>query len=249
MAITDEELAHLQQLSNNYGPLVSVRQSSQNITEEYAQADIVYVHKTTPALAFGYCEALLQSADPQRVLAEVARLESLNTVLNAAGYEATIYEDFVEETLQLLKRIADGFPDQDGSTALLDSFNDREICNAIIMHFRLVTSAWMKKHAKEYGGFNEDFSTIDQYCATRIEPHAVEIENLGLQTCIDAIIKPAGINVQVLVLDRTPGEQVNQLQWNAEASAANAQYSSPPTIRLLYRPYDINRLVTGWKVY
>ncbi|KAL8710230.1 MAG: hypothetical protein Q9220_005161 [cf. Caloplaca sp. 1 TL-2023] len=167
------------------------------------------------ALAFGYCEALLQLADPQRVLGEIARLTSLNNLLDSVGYESTVYEDFVDETLQLLRRIADGFPNQDGSTALLENFNDREVCDAIIMHFR--------SHAEEYGNYIEDFSTVEQYCAAHIEPHAVEIEHLGLQICIDAIIKPAGINVQVLVLDRTPGEQVNQIDWNAEAPTTTAQ--------------------------
>ncbi|KAL8710229.1 MAG: hypothetical protein Q9220_005160 [cf. Caloplaca sp. 1 TL-2023] len=52
MAVSDEEMARLQQLSINYepnveGPSVGERQSSHSITEEYAQADIVYVHKTT----------------------------------------------------------------------------------------------------------------------------------------------------------------------------------------------------------
>ncbi|KAL8680608.1 MAG: hypothetical protein Q9186_003200 [Xanthomendoza sp. 1 TL-2023] len=265
MACTEEEMAQYQRLSNDYvpdteGPLISTRQPSQNITAEYAQADPVYVHKTTAlalqfsahrtvrgdgncgwrALAFGYFEALLQYADPTRVLGEVARLTSLNNLLESVGYPRDIYEDFTDETLQLLRDTANALPSHDGGAALLASFNDAGVCNAIIMHFRLITSAWMKTHPESYVHYTENQS-ISEYCSTHIEPHAVEIENLGLQACIDAIISPAGISVQVLVLDRSPGVEVNQLDWPAEPSSANALYIGLYTIRLLYRPghYDI----------
>lgn len=93
----------------------------------------------------------------------------------------------------------------------------------------------MKTHADSYIHYTENQS-IQDYCSSHIEPHAVEIDNLGLQACIDAIIKPAGIAVQVLYLDRSPGEQVNQIDWPAEPSTLNAPYTELSTIRLLYRP-------------
>ncbi|KAI4123970.1 MAG: hypothetical protein LQ347_005920 [Umbilicaria vellea] len=50
-SISDEDMATLQKLSNDYepeveGPLVGHRQSSHAITTQYAQADPVYVRKT-----------------------------------------------------------------------------------------------------------------------------------------------------------------------------------------------------------
>ncbi|KAL8925588.1 MAG: hypothetical protein Q9172_002158 [Xanthocarpia lactea] len=192
------------------------------------------------ALAFGYFEALLQTADPSRLLGEVARLTSLNNLLDTVGYLRDIYEDFTDVTLQLLKDTAATLPSHVGGAALLESFNDAAVCNAIIMHFRLVTSAWLKTHADSYVHFTENQS-IEDYCSSHIEPHAVEIEHLGLQACIDAVLKPAGIAVQVLYLDLSPGEQVNQIDWPAEPSTANGPYMGMSTIRLLYRPghYDI----------
>ncbi|KAI4248396.1 MAG: hypothetical protein L6R40_000955 [Gallowayella cf. fulva] len=92
------------------------------------------------ALAFGYFEALLQSGDPSRLLGEVARLTSLNNLLDSVGYERDIYEDFTDETFQLLRRTADPLPSNAGGAALLAAFNDVAICNAIIMHFRVSTS-------------------------------------------------------------------------------------------------------------
>ena len=91
----------------------------------------------------------------------------------------------------------------------------------------------MKTHAGLYSPFmlNE---TIDQYCSTKIEPYAVEIEHLGIQALFDAVIKPAGIAMDVLYLDRSVGEEVNTISWSVDNNSSH--YLSIPTIRLLYRP-------------
>ncbi|KAI4258908.1 MAG: hypothetical protein LQ352_001021 [Teloschistes flavicans] len=283
MGYTEEEMAQYQRLSNNYvaeveGPLVSPRQPSQNIIAEYAQADAIYVRKTTVtavllstierrlislasqalaqkfssyrtvrgdgncgwrAVAFGYFEALLHSSDPNRALAEVARLKSLNNLLDSVGYDRIIYEDFVDETLTMLQLIPT-LPTQDDGTALLEALDRPGVWDAIIAHFRFVTSAWMKTHSNKYVPFIPEQTSIDQYRSVHIEPHAVEIEHLGLQALVDAIVQPAGIAVQVLYLDLSPSDQVND-HWPAAAPSPNASYDEVHTIRLLYRPghYDI----------
>ena len=89
------------------------------------------------ALAFGYFEALVHSGGPSRFWAEIARLRSLNNLLDSVGYQREIYEDFVEETMQLHKQIIGAPPDQDIPAALLASFNNPEVSSAIIMHFRV----------------------------------------------------------------------------------------------------------------
>lgn len=61
----------------------------------------------------------------------------MNNLLNRVGYQQAIYEDFVEETMLLLKQIASSPPNQDSDAALLASFNDSSVCSAIIMHFRV----------------------------------------------------------------------------------------------------------------
>ncbi len=76
-------------------------------------------------------------------MTEIARLTSLNNLLDATGYPRHIYLDFVDETTQLLKQIASGPPNHDREAALLSSFNDRDVCNGIIMHFRVSgCSSW-----------------------------------------------------------------------------------------------------------
>lgn len=96
----------------------------------------------------------------------------------------------------------------------------------------------MKTHPESFVPFTEGM-TVDQYCETHIEPYAVEMDNIGLQAFFEAILRPAGIALQVLYLDRSPGEQVNELNWQTEPSDSSGTYGSTPTVRLLYRPYDL----------
>lgn len=182
--------------------MVSSRQPSQNIIAEYAQADAIYVRKTTvtaallstierrlislvsqalaqklssyrtvrgdgncgwrgsphhdrpfpcrfvflladfrKAVAFGYFEALLHSSDPGRALAEVARLKSLNNLLDSVGYTRIIYEDFVDETLAMLQLIPN-LPTNDDGTALLEALEQPGVWDAIIAHFRVGAPNW-----------------------------------------------------------------------------------------------------------
>lgn len=90
----------------------------------------------------------------------------------------------------------------------------------------------MRTNPQAYEDFLLD-TTINEYCAQKIDPYLVEIEHLGLQACLDAIIKPAGINVEVSYLDRSAGEEINTIVWQGEDTG----YGPMPTIRLLYRPY------------
>ncbi|KAI9703214.1 MAG: hypothetical protein M1836_007779 [Candelina mexicana] len=262
---TDEELANLQKLSNEYtadvqGPLVGKRQSTQAITSEYANADPAFVRKTSVlpqkyshyrtvkgdgncgwrAIAFSYFETLVRLGDKERIQIEEARLKSLDNLLRSVGWEEHAYEDFVEETILLLRSTAASIPVTDGGAALLNSFNDPNISNAIITHFRLITSAWMRTHAEAYQPFVID-QTVEQYCASEIEPYQVEIEHLGMKALIDALIKPAGFAVEILYLDRTASEEVNSHRFEPDLSPGAPAYSDAPTVRLLYRPghYDI----------
>ncbi|KAI9833326.1 MAG: hypothetical protein M1819_003721 [Sarea resinae] len=262
---TDEELATLQKLSNEYepnvqGPLVGKRQSSQAITSEYANADPAFVRKTIAlpqkyshyrtvkgdgncgwrAIAFSYFEALIRSGDKHKFVAEQARLKSLNNLLNNAGFQEYLYEDFVDETLQLLRETAATVPVTDDGEALLASFNDPNVSNAVITHFRLLTSAWMKTNQEAYQPFIIDKS-VSQYCESQIEPYNVEIEHVGMTALIDSLIKPAGFAVEILYLDRSAGEEVNCIRFELETPAGTPVFPDALTARLLYRPghYDI----------
>ncbi|KAI4123969.1 MAG: hypothetical protein LQ347_005919 [Umbilicaria vellea] len=184
---------------------------------------------------FGYFEALLRLGDPMKILAEESRLKSLNNLLNSVGFQEEIYEDFVDETISLLRGTAASIPCHDDGAALLASFNDAGLSNAIITHFRLITSAWMKNHAESYQPFLPDKS-VDEYCGTSIEPYQVEIEHLGMNALIEAVINPAGMAVEILYLDRSEGNEVNSHRFELLGPDGQALNPHAPTIRLLYRP-------------
>ena len=165
-----------------------------------------------------------------------------------------MYEDWTAETFGLLVRISDETSGPDNGTAcLLQAFNNQEIMSSIIMHFRvrlishasrrsrangryqILTSAWLRTNPDAYLPFCQD-ATIEQYCASKIDPFQVELDHLGLQALIDVVIKPAQFGLEVSCLDLSVGTEMNTLKWNT------GDLSSPRwIIRLLYRPghYDI----------
>ena len=89
------------------------------------------------ALAYGYFEALLRAGNAMRIQSEIVRLKSLNNLLNAVGNDPMLYEDFVQETIDLLERTGADLPCVDDGAMLLASFNDVGVTSSIITHFRV----------------------------------------------------------------------------------------------------------------
>jgi ubiquitin thioesterase protein OTUB1 len=56
-----------------------------------------------------------------------------------------------------------------------------------------------------------------------------------MSALVDVLVKPAGIAVEILYLDRTPGEEVNTYRFDP-VDHSGVIISTPPTFRLLYRP-------------
>ncbi|KAF5867892.1 putative ubiquitin thioesterase protein [Botrytis fragariae] len=246
------------------GPLVGEKKSSLAIVEEYAKADPIYVSKTSAlpqkyshyrpvlgdgncgwrAAGFSYFETLLRMRNRGQVEEELARILSLNSLLTTAGgFDAWIFEDMVEETTTLLRDMADLMDTsiQAAESLILDRFNDSEISNAIVYHFRLLASSWLKANPQNYQGFIPDGGGVDQYRKEWLEPPNQEIDHLGMTLLIDVLLKPTRFSVEIVYLDRSEGTQVNSHMFQAEDS--NGQPTNPggPIIYLLYRPghYDI----------
>ncbi|KAJ5769137.1 hypothetical protein N7520_003696 [Penicillium odoratum] len=257
-ALSPDEMERFQKLSNEFepdvqGPLVSPKQSSQSIAMEYANADPTFATKTSAlsithpmsrimkgdgncgwrAVAFGYFETLFNLRDSMRVQRELERIKSLSALLDQVGLQRDLYDIFVDATVevfaQTLTAIQNG--DQD-ETFLVNAFNDEYESSALITHFRLLTSAWMKLNPHRYQAFLS--LPLDSYCASRIDTVRTEIDEVGLQALVDGVIEGAGFGVEILYLDRSEGDAVtpHQLSPNRPSEA---------TIRLLYRPghYDL----------
>jgi len=98
----------------------------------------------------------------------------------------------------------------------------------------MVTSAWMKLHIDDYAPFIED-QDVHAYCGHHIDPFFEEIEHVGLKAVTDAIVNPAGIAVDCLYLDRSPGNETTPYFFPVYDNKG-AEVKTAPTMRLLYRP-------------
>lgn len=171
-------------------------------------------------------------------------MTSLNNFLSTVGgFEAWLFEDMVEETTNLLKDMANLIQTSpQGATDLLfQRFNNPEISNAIVYHFRLLASSWLKgSPADQYQGFIPDNLGVDGYRKNWLEPVDQEIDHLGMSLLIDVLLKPIGFAVEIVYLDRSEGSQVNS-HIMQEDSNGLPTIPGGPMIHLLYRPshYDI----------
>ncbi|KAI7457765.1 cysteine proteinase [Hortaea werneckii] len=259
---SDDELAELQKLSEGFepevtGPLVGQREPSTNITTEYASADPVFQAKTAAlpqkyshyrtirgdgrcgwrAIAYGYFETLIHLGDSNKFLEEEARLRSLSNVLNQAGYDALLYEDFADAMFDTLRKVHNALQTGDAETILHEDFNDEALQNYIITYLKTLTSAWMKTKQSEYSPWLLG-QTVSQYCDMSVMPIGAEIDNVSLSALKDVFLSKAGIALEVLYLDRTEGEEVNMHRFDPVNYHGGVTIG---TIRLLYRPghYDI----------
>ncbi|PYH44914.1 OTU family ubiquitin thioesterase [Aspergillus saccharolyticus JOP 1030-1] len=256
--LSTEEMEKFQELSNEFqanveGPAVSTKLSSSIVAMEYANADSAFITKTAAlavthplvrimkgdgncgwrAVAFGYFENLLKLQNLVLAHEELARIKSLNALLDQTGQQEHLYEIFVDATEgvfhQIIEAIQHGIIDD---TFLVEAFNEEYNASAIITHFRLLTSAWMKLNALRYQAFLS--LPVEQYCATRIDTVKTEIDEVGLQALVDGVIDASGFAVEILYLDRSDGDVVTpHLLTPSRVTAA--------TICLLYRPghYDL----------
>lgn len=261
---SEEEMAELQKMSAEYqpdtkGPLVSEKLSSDAIAVEYAWADPVYIEKTMHlhekfshyrtvrgdgncgwrAIAFCYMEALAQAAKGPHIATELDRLLRLNSTMEAVGWNHFTTEDFVEETVKVLTYLLESIDPASPEAAerILSVFADPETSDAIVTHFRLLTSAHMRLNPDEYAPFIEN-PNLEIYCNNVIEPFTQEIDHVGMKALIDTIILPAGLQVEIMYLDRSEGQEVNVHSFKQERETPSDLATEEPlsVIRLLYRP-------------
>ncbi|KAK3298637.1 peptidase C65 Otubain-domain-containing protein [Chaetomium fimeti] len=244
------------------GPLVGKKTPSTAIMEQYAKADAIYVQKTMVlpqtyshyrpiqgdgncgwrAIGFGYFETLVKSGSKARIQAEEQRLQELNGLLESVGgFSPYVFEDFVDETIVLLRKMADlaGHQEQ-AMTELREAFNTPSSSDSIMYHFRMLASSYLKGHRETYSAFVTSGTGVDGYCQEVLERHNIEIDHLGLILLANVLLKDAGFVLEVAYLDRSPGSQVNTYRIPEEANGRHPSELGP-IIHLLYRPdhYDI----------
>ncbi|KXH39565.1 peptidase C65 Otubain [Colletotrichum nymphaeae SA-01] len=252
------------------GLLVGDKITSDAITDEYAKADEIYIAKTIcfcsflslqnlpqtyshyrpvqgdgncgwRAIGFSYFEHLINNGDHHQILGEAARITSLNQyLLNVGGYDRMLFEDMVEETIGLLKDVAQNIANpQLAMDIMVQRFNDQGSSNAIIYHLRLLALSWLKGNVELYEPFIPAETGIIGYCAEIERPNR-EIDHLGIILLVQVLLKPINFVLEIAYLDRSPGNQVNIYRFPDEANGQDPA-TLGPIIYLLYRPdhYDI----------
>jgi len=194
------------------------------------------------AIGFGYFETLVKTCNKAGILAERQRLEDLNALIeNIGGFAPYVFQDFVDETLALLQKLADlaGHPKQ-AMEELREAFNALDISNSVMYHFRMLASSYLKANRDTYGAFVTSDAGVDGYCHEILERHNVELDHLGLTLLVNVLLKDAGFVLEVAYLDRSPGSEVNTYRFPEEANNRHPSELGP-IIHLLYRPdhYDI----------
>lgn len=98
---------------------------------------------------------------------------------------------------------------------------------------QMLTSAWIQSQPDTYSAFLD--MTVQDYCRRHIEPSVTEIDHIGVGALADILLKPAGIAMEILYLDQTPGTEANTYQFNPMGPDGR-EVVGAPTLRLLYRP-------------
>ncbi|KAI9745299.1 MAG: hypothetical protein M1818_001579 [Claussenomyces sp. TS43310] len=197
------------------------------------------------AIVYSYFEILQKLGNKDQVESEHARMLSFGPwITTTTGYEDWIWEDMRDEVLSLLKDISDtiglGLQSENGSL-VLQRLNTAEISNSMMYWFRLVASAWLKADPERYQGFIPEGMSVDGYRHNVLEPTDSEIDHLGMSLLIDSLLKPVGMAVEVVYLDRSKGTQVNVHMFQELDANDLPVHPNGPVIHLLYRPghYDI----------
>ena len=190
------------------------------------------------AVGFGYFETMIRVFTKEQYADEIARVAGLTEMIaGVGGFSMMLFEDMVEETIKLLRLMAEHADNPvRAHTLLMDSFNNREISSAIIYHLRLLAASTLKASPELYAGFIPGNANITLYSQEALERPDREIEHLGLTLLTTVLLKPVGFFLDVVYLDRSPGSQVNVYHF------PDGDEPDPETlICLLYRPdhYDV----------
>ncbi|KAH9889112.1 peptidase C65 Otubain-domain-containing protein [Xylariomycetidae sp. FL2044] len=238
------------------GAMVGEKMPSHVITEEYAQADPIYVAKTMAlpqtfshyrpiqgdgncgwrAIVFAYFEALLKLQDMQKIEDEKIRLTNLNDLNNVLTEdELEMIEPFRDEVAELFNQVlAAVSAGQDPVCLLMDKFNDINTSPAILYYFRLLTASELQRFPERYVGFIPD--GVSCFIDTVVKVVDKEIEHMCIEPLCDLLLREKGIGIglEIAYLDRSEGSEVNRHLFPGSTNGQDPMY-------LLYRPghYDI----------
>ena len=166
-------------------------------------------------------------ADEATYQTALTKLKSTPDLLDLGGFQKLAFEDFYEMTLEQMVLLPQRDPDM-----LLAAFQSEEISNAIVVHLRFVTSAYLRVHAAEYEPFLVvEMISIDEFCAMHVEAFGRESDHLQ----IIALSKALDVPVQIVYLDGSADEEAAVHDFRPDDSDTTRK-----PLRLIYRPGKSN---------
>ncbi|GAA5930667.1 OTU family ubiquitin thioesterase [Sporobolomyces koalae] len=203
----------------------------------------------------------------------LATFESLLALLSACGFEEIVWRDFWEPLRDILRQMGpeqkDGGARQNGQPRLgpgqlFELFNDQETNSCVIVHLRLLTSAYLRSHADDFTPFlfaledDPRFLTRDgpldlvTFCQYHVEPVNREADHLQIVALTRALSTP----IRIAYLDQSgvvnegkaagdehglqgAGAEVNFIEFEEDRAKEDGVVTVDGA--LLYRPghYDI----------
>ncbi|WVR07738.1 hypothetical protein IAU60_004781 [Kwoniella sp. DSM 27419] len=199
------------------------------------------------SFTLAYLLRILHATDPQ-VQANLAfdGVQRALPAMEAAGFDKELYEEFLEPLLSLIRSFAEGDESTATEYAIVQSLQDAEKSNCIVVALRLITSAYIRSHSDLFSPFLLSPTTFlplntDEFCRQEVEPCGKEADHAQIMALSEAL----SVGVRVAYLDRSDvggnGSEADGggvINW-VEFGKDTAEEDSPLT--LLYRPghYDV----------
>jgi len=185
------------------------------------------------SLAFTYLEQILLSSNREFAAARtVSIVDSSRHLLEKAGVERLVFEDFLDEFNSLVENIVR--PNSEGllltQERLLKAFQTAEVSNAVVMYLRLLTSAYIRLNRDSYEGFlvnpdTKEFMDLESFCANIVQAMGKEADNVEM----DALCRALQVNVDVAYLNGGREDSVDLIQFR------NIPSEEQSPLVLLYR--------------
>ncbi|KAF8180849.1 peptidase C65 Otubain-domain-containing protein [Pholiota molesta] len=188
------------------------------------------------SIGFAYIDNLLSLPHSERDTAVAIALSLLDTtpsILDNAGIEKLVYEDYYDVFKELVEKVSTGMT----AEVLLETFQNAEYSNSVVLYLRLLTSAQIRLNRSNYDGFlvhpdTKELMDVDSFTSNVVQAMGKEADNVE----IDALSNALKLNLDLAYLNGVAQDgHVDFIQFRNDLDV-NKQ-----ALVLLYRPghYDI----------
>jgi len=193
------------------------------------------------SIGFAYVEQIINATNT--TLAAEKALTVLNKgleLLDKAGFQKVVYEDFYEAFVGLIREVATSSSPEGimSHPILVSAFQNPEVSNSVVVYLRLLTSAQIQADAETYEPFllhpemGEPLGAKD-FCSLFVEAIGKEADHVQ----VAALSRALELNVKVAYLDgRSTDGAIDFVPFNN-----TEDHKTIEDVVLLYRPghYDV----------